>query len=425
MNPLQTPFPPHEPNSPSPPPAHRERGWGEGYPGPEEGSSPPYPIAPPARPSGPAPAPWHGPWHSDWQSHWRPGERPHWWPEGEPWPPRRKPGRKSRSFLRKVGCFFGVILGLMLTASILGAIFSDGGGRHNNGGPPWWLFLTIIMVVSLAYVGRTVRSTAAPISEVMSAAERVADGDYTVRVETEAKGDVGRLVETFNAMTTRLETNETQRRNLFADVAHELRTPLSVIRGNTEGMLDGVYPRDDAHLETVLDATALMARLLDDLRTLSLADTGALRLHRERTDVADLMAEVRYGFAPRADAAGVTFRVEAQPVPALDIDPVRVRQVLDNLLDNALRHTPRGGTIRLEVRPEGNAVLFRVADTGKGISAEALPYVFDRFWKSADSGGSGLGLAIARGLIETHGGQIRADSVPGKGTVLSFTLPLK
>lgn len=217
MNPQQTPFPPHEPNSPSPPPAHRERGWGEGYPGPEEGSSPPYPIAPPARPSGPAPAPWHGPWHSDWQSHWRPGERPHWWPEGEPWPPRRKPGRKSRSFLRKVGCFFGVILGLMLTASILGAIFSDGGGRHNNGGPPWWLFLTIIMVVSLAYVGRTVRSTAAPISEVMSAAERVADGDYTVRVETEAKGDVGRLVETFNAMTTRLETNETQRRNLFAD----------------------------------------------------------------------------------------------------------------------------------------------------------------------------------------------------------------
>jgi signal transduction histidine kinase len=312
----------------------------------------------------------------------------------------------------------------MLAVSILGAIFSDGGGRHNDGGPPWAFFLIVIVILSFAYVGRTVRRTAAPIAEVMSAAERVADGDYTVRVDAKANGDVGRLVDSFNAMTTRLETNETQRRNLFADVAHELRTPLSVIRGNTEGMLDGVYPRDDANLETVLDATALMARLLDDLRTLSLADTGALRLHRERTDVADLMVEVRYGFAPRADAAGVAFRVEAQPVPALDIDPVRIRQVLDNLLDNALRHTPRGGRIRLEVRPEGNAVLFRVADTGMGISAEALPYVFDRFWKSADSGGSGLGLAIARGLIETHGGQIRADSVPGKGTVLSFTLPL-
>lgn len=425
MNSQQTPFP-HEPDHPgttSPSSAHRERGWGEGLAQPE---TPPFLVTPPApaRPSGPAPAPWHGPWHSDWQSHWRPGERPHWWPEGEPWPPRRPPGRKPRTFLRKVGCFFGAILALMIVASILGAIFSDAGGRHGGGGPPWGFFLVIIMVISLAYVGRTVRSTAAPISEVMSAAERVADGDYAVRVETKAKGDVGRLVESFNAMTTRLETNETQRRNLFADVAHELRTPLSVIRGNTEGMLDGVYPRDDAHLETVLDATALMARLLDDLRTLSLADTGALRLYRERTDVGELLAEVRYGFAPRADDAGVTFVVASQPVPSLDIDPVRIRQVLDNLLDNALRHTPRGGRIRVEVRPEGNAVLFRVADTGKGISAEALPHVFDRFWKSADSGGSGLGLAIARGLIEAHGGQIRADSVPGKGTVLSFTLPL-
>ena len=422
MNAQQTPFPP-APESPSP--DARERGWGEGLAQPEVLTPPSVPPPPPpTRPTGPAPAPWHGPWHSDWQSHWRPGERPHWWPEGEPWPPRRQRERKPRNFLRKVGCFFGAIFALMVAASILGAIFSEGGGRHNDGGFPWGFFLVVIMVISLTYVGRTVRSTAAPISEVMSAAERVADGDYAVRVETKAKGDVGRLVESFNAMTTRLETNETQRRNLFADVAHELRTPLSVIRGNTEGMLDGVYPRDDAHLETVLDATALMARLLDDLRTLSLADTGALRLHRERTDIADLLVEVRYGFAPRADAAGVTFIVQAQPVQALDIDPVRIRQVLDNLLDNALRHTPRGGTIRIEVRPEGNAVLFRVADTGKGISAEALPHVFDRFWKSADSGGSGLGLAIARGLIEAHGGQIRADSVPGKGTVLSFTLPL-
>ncbi len=426
MNAQQTPFPqePVTPGTDSPSPAHRERGWGEGFPQPEV---PPFVTLPslPVRPAGPAPAPWHGPWHSDWHSHWRPGERPHWWPEDEPWPPRRKPGRKPRSFLRKVGCFFGVIFALMVAASILGAIFSEGGGRRDDGGPPWGFFLVIIMVLSLAYVGRTVRRTAAPIAEVMSAAERVADGDYAVRVETKANGDVGRLVESFNAMTTRLETNETQRRNLFADVAHELRTPLSVIRGNTEGMLDGVYPRDDARLETVLDATALMARLLDDLRTLSLAETGALRLYRELTDVAELLAEVRYGFAPRADAARVAFVVEAQPVPLLDVDPVRIRQVLDNLLDNALRHTPPGGTIRVEVRPEGNAVLFRVADTGKGISAEALPHVFDRFWKSADSGGSGLGLAIARGLIEAHGGQIRADSIPGKGTVLSFTLPLR
>jgi signal transduction histidine kinase len=347
--------------------------------------------------------------------------RPPWWPEDEPWPPARRPDRRG-SFLRKVGCFFGVFIVFIIAASILGALFSDG-GRHDDGGAGWFFFL-ILIIGGVFFVARTVRRTAAPIADVMYAAERVADGDYAVRVETRANGEVGQLVESFNAMTTRLQTNEEQRRNLFADVAHELRTPLSVIRGNAEGMLDGVYPRDDARLETILDATAVMARLLDDLRTLSLTDTGALRLHRERTDAGELLDEVRYAFAPRAAAAGVNFSLEAAPLPALEIDPVRVRQVLENLLDNALRHTPRGGTIRIEVRPEGRAALFRVADTGRGIPPEALPHVFDRFWKSADSGGSGLGLAIARGLIEAHGGQIRVDSVVGQGTVVSFTLPL-
>lgn len=352
-------------------------------------------------------------------------ERPAWWPEDEPWPPKAQPGQRGpRGFLRKVGCFFGVIICLMIVASILGAIFSDGNGRHDDGGGSVWGFFFVILIIGgIFWMVRTFRHTAAPIADVMSAADRVADGDYAVRVETRANGEVARLVESFNAMTSRLEVNETQRRNLFADVAHELRTPLSIIRGNAEGMLDGVYPRDDAHLETILDATAVMARLLDDLRTLSLADTGALRLHKERTDVAELMADTRDAFTSRAAEAGISFVVDAQPAPTLDIDPVRVQQVLMNLLANALRHTPRGGTIRVEVRPEGKAVLFRVADTGRGIPPEALPHIFDRFWKSADSGGSGLGLAIARGLIEAHGGQIRADSVPGRGTVVSFTLP--
>jgi signal transduction histidine kinase len=348
--------------------------------------------------------------------------RPPWWPEDEPWPP--KSAKRRGGFLRKVGCFFGVIFALMFAASVLGALFSDGDGRHGDGGPSWGFFFLILVIGGLFFAWRTVRHTAAPIADVMSAADRVANGDYAVRVETRANGEVGRLVESFNAMTTRLEVNETQRRNLFADVAHELRTPLSIIRGNTEGMLDGVYPRDDARLETILDATAVMARLLDDLRTLSLTDTGALRLHKQTTDVAELLDDVRYAFTPRAAEAGVTFMLATELLPPLDIDPVRVRQVLENLLDNALRHTPRGGTIRVEVGREGSAALFRVADTGRGIPAEALPHIFDRFWKSADSGGSGLGLAIARGLIEAHGGKIRADSVEGKGTVVSFTLPV-
>ena len=348
--------------------------------------------------------------------------RPPWWPEDEPWPPKQ--AERRGGFLRKVGCFFGVIFALMIAASVLGALFSDDGSRHGDGGPSWGFFFLILMIGGLFFVFRTVRRTAAPIAEVMSAADRVADGDYAVRVETRSNGEVGRLVESFNAMTSRLEVSETQRRNLFADVAHELRTPLSIIRGNTEGMLDGVYPRDDARLGTILDATAVMSRLLDDLRTLSLTDTGALRLHKQTTDVAELLDDVRYAFTPRAAEAGVTFTLTSEPLPPLDIDPVRVRQVLENLLDNALRHTPRGGTIRVEVGREGPAALFRVADTGRGIPAEALPHVFDRFWKSADSGGSGLGLAIARGLIEAHGGKIRADSVVSKGTVVSFTLPV-
>jgi signal transduction histidine kinase len=379
------------------------------------------PPAEPARP--PALHGWgkHG-------GHWghggawsRAAQRPHWWPEDEPWPPPKQTDRK-RGFLRKVGCFFGVIFAFMIFASIMGAIFSDGGGRHDDGGG-WGFFILILLAGGLFMAWRTVRGTAAPIAEVMSAADRVANGDYAVRVESRANGEVGRLVDSFNAMTSRLETNETQRRNLFADVAHELRTPLSIVRGNTEGMLDGVYPRDDMHLETILDATAVMARLLDDLRTLSQTDTGALRLHKQTTDVAELLDDVRYAFTPRAAEAGVSFVLDAVPLPPLDIDPVRVRQTLENLLDNALRHTPRGGTIRVEARQEGSAALFRVADTGQGIPAEALPHIFDRFWKSADSGGSGLGLAIARGLIEAHGGKIRADSVVGRGTVVSFTLP--
>ena len=380
----------------------------------ERPSHPVRPLPPLAPPFSPAPVPaWSRP-------RFRSSPPPPWWPDDEPWPPPKTADRRG-GFLRKVGCFFGVIFLLMIAASILAAIFS-GGGRH-DGGPGWGFIFLLLVAGSLFFVWRTVRHTAAPIADVMSAADRVADGDYAVRVETRANGEVGRLVESFNAMTTRLETNETQRRNLFADVAHELRTPLSIIRGNTEGMLDGVYPRDDAHLDTILDATAVMARLLDDLRTLSLTDTGALRLHKQTTDVADLLDDIRYGFTPRAEEAGVAFVLDAVALPALDIDPVRVRQVLDNLLDNALRHTPRGGTIRVEVRREGSAALVRVADTGRGIPPEALPHVFDRFWKSADSGGSGLGLAIARGLIEAHGGKIRVDSVIDRGTVVSFTLP--
>jgi two-component system OmpR family sensor kinase/two-component system sensor histidine kinase BaeS len=258
----------------------------------------------------------------------------------------------------------------------------------------------------------------------MEAADRVAAGDYRARVQARGPGEVRRLARSFNQMAQRLEANEAQRRSLLADVAHELRTPLSVIRGNLEGVLDGLYPADQAHLGPVLEETAVMARLLDDLQTLSTAEAGVLRLHRERVDPASLAADAVTAFRARAEQAGVTLDWRAAGgVPDLDVDPLRIGQVLANLLSNAVRHAPPGGSVTLSVEPAAGAVAFAVADTGPGIDARELPHVFDRFVKSGDSGGAGLGLAIAKSLVEAHGGSIGAESAPGRGTTMRFLLP--
>jgi two-component system sensor histidine kinase BaeS len=348
---------------------------------------------------------------------WQPrGDAPPWWPEDEPWPPARGDGKKR--FLMRVGVFFAVVIGLMFAFSLLGALFGRGGFP---GGP----LIFLLLLVSLFVMGRALRRTAAPIGEVMAAAERVAGGDYSARVETPASGEVGRLVDTFNGMASRLQKTEESRRALVADVAHELRTPLSVVRGNVEAMLDGVYPRDDDRLHLLLDETAIMTRLLEDLRTLSLSDSGALPLHKEPTDLAALVDDLLTACEGRAAEAGVSLTGRVAAMEAVTLDPVRVRQTLDNLLGNALRHTPRGGSVTIDVRPTagGEAVRFSVRDTGPGIPPEHLDRVFDRFWKSADSGGSGLGLAIARGLVEAHGGAIVVESAPGKGATFTFTIP--
>ncbi len=327
-------------------------------------------------------------------------------------------------FLRRVGCFFGLVVGLMLAASALGAIFGDGRGGGGSE-PPFGLVGVMLLLFGVFVVGRTIRRTAAPIGDVMAAADRVAGGDYAVRVEARTDGEVGRLVDSFNAMTTRLQATEAQRRNLLADVAHELRTPLSVIQGNVEGLLDGVYGRDDERLETLLEETTVMSRLLEDLRTLSLAEAGALPHHREGGDPAAVGGDVGAAETPRAAAVGVELRgVRERPAPPeIEVDPVRLRQVLENLVSNALRHTPAGGCVRVEALARPGAVAFAVVDTGRGIAQDQLPHIFDRFWKSADSGGSGLGLAIAKSLVEAHGGVITAESQPGRGTAMRFTVP--
>ena len=358
---------------------------------------------------------------------WRgPPRRPPWWPENEPFPPPGGWGGGPRRFPRRVGIAFALFLGLtLLAAAALVRLLAGGSGQGTPRGAPVvpLPFLALGLLLAVLLVGRAVRRMAAPIGDVMEAADRVAGGDYRARVQARGPGEVRRLARSFNQMAARLEANEAQRRNLLADVAHELRTPLSVIRGNVEGVLDGLYPADEAHLGPVVEETAVMARLLDDLQTLSTAEAGVLRLHRQRVAPGSLVQDAVAAFRARAEDAGVRLDWHAAPgVPELDVDPVRIGEVLANLLSNAVRHTPRGGSVTVAVAPSGAEVAFTVSDTGPGIDAGDLPHVFDRFVKSAGSGGAGLGLAIARSLVEAHGDRITAASDAG-GTTMRFLLP--
>jgi two-component system OmpR family sensor kinase/two-component system sensor histidine kinase BaeS len=275
-----------------------------------------------------------------------------------------------------------------------------------------------------AFTLRALRNVTAPIGEFIEALGRVAGGDYAARVREDGPRPARPMARAFNRMAARLEASEAQRRRLLADVTHELRTPLTVIQGNLEALVDGVYPADGEHLGTILDETRVMSRLIDDLRTLALAESGNLTLHREPVDLAVLAAEAAEAFRPQAEAQGVALETDVPgDLPLLEVDPVRLREVLSNLIANALRYTPSGGSVRLGGQAEAGGVTLTVADTGAGIEPEALPHIFDRFYKSPDSRGSGLGLAIAQNLVKAHDGELRVDSTPGQGTRFRIELP--
>jgi len=331
-------------------------------------------------------------------------------------------------FFRRMGCLL-LLLSILACGGfatllwLLRVIDVPNGLPHAAG--PLRIATLVLVIVGLVLAGRALRRVATPIGDVMEATERVAEGDYAIRIAEHGPRETRALARAFNSMVARLQADDEQRRNLLADVTHELRTPLTVIQGNLEGLLDGIYPRDDAHLEPILEETRILSRLIDDLRTLALAESGALKLQKEPTDLAMLVSETVSSFQSQADAAELLLSADAEPGLVLEVDPERIRQVLENLIANALRYTPHGGTIHVRCFTEGAHAKLSVSDTGAGIPPDDLPHIFDRFYKSRDSRGTGLGLAIAKNLVMAHGGEISAQSVLGKGTTIHLTFPLK
>ena len=329
-----------------------------------------------------------------------------------------------RTFGRRIGiAFAAIIVFLLVLGWIASAVFGGWHDREPGRGPfPGFFLLIGLAVLGVIALARAIRRTARPIGDVMDAAGKLRQGDYSARATEWGSRDVRELARSFNAMAERLETDEARRRNLLADVAHELRTPLAVIRGRVEGIRDGLYEGDE-HLALIEEETRVMARLLDDLQLLSNAEAGALRLHRERIAPSELVDAAVAVHGPGATTAGISLVAEVEPdLQQIDVDRVRIGEVLTNLLTNAIRHTPAGGTITVRAAMDAAGVAFDVSDTGSGIPPDELEHVFDRFARSATSRGSGLGLAIARSLVRTHGGEISATSSPGNGTTVRFTL---
>jgi two-component system sensor histidine kinase BaeS len=295
---------------------------------------------------------------------------------------------------------------------------------------PFAFLSFLVVTVAVVALLRGFRRLAVPLTELVDAARRVESGEYEVRVSEPRRGprELRELARAFNTMASRLEVDRRQRRSLLADVSHELRTPLAVLRGNLEALADGIHPADEAHLAGLIEETRVLERLVEDLRTISLAEAGALSLHREPTDPDVLLGETVASFRTQAAAQGVALAIDSpDDLPLLEVDPVRIREVLANLIANALRATPEGGSITASgaTTPDGRAVILSVADTGSGIDPALLPHVFDRFARGPGSRGSGLGLAIARDLVLAHGGTIDVTSRAGAGTTFTVRLPVE
>jgi len=363
-------------------------------------------------------------------------QRPPWWPENEEWPPKRWHSMRRTPFFRRMGCFFLLFnffafVGFLALLRFILAPFVE-----IHGMPlleqPWIIFPfgiagLFILIITVFLAVRSLRRMSRPLDELVDASNKVAEGDFSARVDVKGPPEVRTLLHGFNSMAERLQVNDQQRRNMLADVSHELRTPLTVIQGNVEGILDGLYPADEARLRSILEETQVLSRLIEDLRTLALAESGGLHLKKEPTDLNELVRDVVAGFETQVKEKEISLELELRQSEEINIDPQKIREVLSNLIGNALRYTPSQGVVKVGLvesgsGPEKEALLF-VQDNGQGVAPADLPHIFERFYKSSDSGGMGLGLSIAKYLVEAHGGKIWAESEAGRGAKISFTLP--
>lgn len=270
------------------------------------------------------------------------------------------------------------------------------------------------------------RRISRPVGTAAAAAGRLADGDYSTRVQPPAMGpELDELARSVNALAVRLESAERRRLDLMTDLAHELRTPLATLEATVEALVDGVLPLDRTTLQTLTDQTGRLTRLTHDLPAVSRIDEHAFRLDRRDADLGALVATAVSTHQARYDAAGVTLTSDAPDALATRVDPDRVLEVLDQLLDNALRHTDAGGAVTVSLRRDGDRALVRVADSGEGFDPDAAEAVFERFQRGRRSKGTGVGLTIARSLAEAHGGTLTAASPgPGRGAILTLVLPV-
>jgi len=343
---------------------------------------------------------------------------------------------RGNPFFRRMGCFF---FGFSIFAFIglLGVLrlVLDPFVEFHGGPPPlhrfdfvfpFGFFSFIILLATIFWGARSLRRMSIPLDDLLNASNRVAEGDYSARVEEKGPPEVRSLTEAFNSMAEKLEVNDKQRRNMLADISHELRSPITIMQGNLEGMMDGVYQADEERLKSLYDETQILSRLVDDLRTLALAESGALQLRREPTNLPELIRDTVAGFESQAKEKEINFELSLMDMEEINIDPQRVREVLSNLVSNALRYTPSQGEVKVELTESTSGVergaLVFIQDSGPGIESADLSRIFDRFYKSSDSGGMGLGLSIAKYLVEAHGGKIWAETEAGQGTKISFTL---